>query len=519
MVARPPVRARRPRPSRGRLAARRLGALGLLLAALGVGVWLATGAIGGNEKSASTTTVDVRPLRIVFPEGFTRAQMAQRITAVDRIARRKRHVNPRLAARTYLAVTRSSKLPGRFAGDGERRTLEGFLFPALYDFTAQTTSGQLVKDQLVAFRRNFGRLNLAYAKSKNLTPYDILIIASMVEEEVIAPNERALVAAVIYNRLHNRMPLQIDATTRYGLKIPPGARDHGRGAGQPEPLQHSQQAGAAADADLEPGPRVDASRGPPRKGRLPVLRPQARQGPSLLHVEPRRLQRVRRGAPGQRGLISGETRLVGLIGEPVAAPCRPRCRTPRSPPAASTGHTSRFRWRRTSWRTRFAASLALGFAGANVTAPYKLVVAGLVGAAERSVNTLVVRGGRIEASSTDAAVLAGRSPERPVVLGGGGAAAAFVRALPGARQFSRSGDWPADAAAADLVVNATSERDEVLVKLGPGQTLVDLPYPETATARAARERGRRGDLRAGACWWLRERPRSSSGPACRRPSK
>jgi UPF0755 protein len=224
MVARPPVRARRPRPSRGRIAARRLGALGLLLAALGVGVWLATGAIGGNEKNASTTTVDVRPLRIVFPEGFTREQMARRITAVDKIARRKRHVNPRLAARTYLAVTRSSKLPGRFAGDGdgERRTLEGFLFPALYDFTAQTTSGQLVKDQLVAFRRNFGRLNLAYAKSKNLTPYDILIIASMVEEEVIAPNERPLVAAVIYNRLHNRMPLQIDATTRYGLKIPPG---------------------------------------------------------------------------------------------------------------------------------------------------------------------------------------------------------------------------------------------------------------------------------------------------------
>jgi uncharacterized YceG family protein len=222
MVARPPVRARGPRPSRGRLAARRLGALGLLLGTLAVGIWLATGAIGGNEKKKTTSTVDVRPLRIVFPEGFTRDQMADRITAVDRIARRKRNVNPRLKARTYLAVTRSSPLPGRYSGDGKRRTLEGFLFPALYDFDAQTTSARLVKDQLAAFRQNFGRLSLAYAKSKNLTRYDILIIASMIEKEVIAPNERALVAAVIYNRLHNRMPLQIDATLRYGLRIPPG---------------------------------------------------------------------------------------------------------------------------------------------------------------------------------------------------------------------------------------------------------------------------------------------------------
>jgi UPF0755 protein len=218
MVARPPVRARRRRPSRRQLAARRLTALVLLLAAVGIGVWLATGAIGGNEKKAAP--VDNRPLRIIFPEGFTRAQMAERITAVDKIAQTKRDVTPRLSARAYLAATRSSKLPGTFSGDGKRRQLEGFLFPALYDFTAQTTSAQLVKDQLAAFRRNWKRVNLTYAKSRNLTPYDVLIIASMVEEEVIAPKERPLVAAVIYNRLHNRMPLQIDATTRYGLHIP-----------------------------------------------------------------------------------------------------------------------------------------------------------------------------------------------------------------------------------------------------------------------------------------------------------
>ena len=55
--------------------------------------------------------------------------------------------------------------------------------------------------------------------------------------------------------------------------------------------------------------------------------------------------------------------------------------------------------------------------------------------------------------------------------------------------FSRKASWPPEIDDADLIVNATSERTEVLVEPGKGQTLVDLPYPETATATAAREAG------------------------------
>lgn len=62
-------------------------------------------------------------------------------------------------------------------------------------------------------------------------------------------------------------------------------------------------------------------------------------------------------------------------------------------------------------------------------------------------------------------------------------------ALPHARQYARRAEWPPDARGADLVVNATSERDEVLVPLDRGQVLVELPYPETATGRAARAGG------------------------------
>ena len=64
-------------------------------------------------------------------------------------------------------------------------------------------------------------------------------------------------------------------------------------------------------------------------------------------------------------------------------------------------------------------------------------------------------------------------------------------ALPRARVFSRKGEWPPDAGNADLVVNATPVRDEVLVELRAGQTLVDLPYPRTATAVAAEAAGAR----------------------------
>jgi uncharacterized YceG family protein len=201
---------------------RRALALGVLVALIGFGVWLAyTATRGGDSKTATPTQITsirrVPDFRVIFPEGFTRAEMARRVKAVAKIAYQKRKVRPKLSSRTYLAATR----PRRIAGFGaKKRRLEGFLFPATYNFTAKTTSAKLVADQLKAFRDNWGKVDLRFARSKNLTPYDILIIASMVERETLAPDERPLVAAVIYNRLRNGMPLGIDATLRYGLGIP-----------------------------------------------------------------------------------------------------------------------------------------------------------------------------------------------------------------------------------------------------------------------------------------------------------
>ena len=125
---------------------------------------------------------------------------------------------------------------------------------------------------------------------------------------------------------------------------------------------------------------------------------------------------------------------------------------------------------------------------ANVTAPYKLDAARLLGAELPSVNT-VVRG---QGYSTDAAILdLVTDCYLPVIVGDGGAAAAFRAALPEARVFSRRAEWPPNVGDADLVIHATPVRDEVLFELEEGQTLIDLPYPRTATAEAAAANGAR----------------------------
>ena len=146
--------------------------------------------------------------------------MAARVAAVRGIAIRERHVTPRLTAQGYLAASAHAKPPAEFRKNWAGRSIEGFLFPATYDFTQFTPSATLVRDQLSFFRREWRTVDLRYARSKNLTPYDVLIIASMIEKEAAAPGERRLVAAVIYNRLHERMPLGIDATIRYGRHVP-----------------------------------------------------------------------------------------------------------------------------------------------------------------------------------------------------------------------------------------------------------------------------------------------------------
>jgi UPF0755 protein len=191
------------------------------LAALWLAVLVSAGCMQDDSPPpVAATTPTLERLRIIFPEGFTRKEMADRVEAVREIAIDKRGLTPRLTRTGYLEASGTAVPPAEFRKDWKLSSIEGFLFPATYEFTKLTSSARLVRDQLTAFRRQWRKVDLRYARSKNLTPYDVLIIASMVEKETVAPSERPLVAAVIYNRLHNRMPLGIDATIRYGRDVP-----------------------------------------------------------------------------------------------------------------------------------------------------------------------------------------------------------------------------------------------------------------------------------------------------------
>lgn len=190
-------------------------------------------------------------------------------------------------------------------------------------------------------------------------------------------------------------------------------------------------------------------------------------------------------------MITASTRLVALLGHPVGHSLSPRMQNAAFAALALDWAYVALDVPPQRLEEALRGLAAAGFAGANVTAPHKLAATKLVETDAPSVNTLVFRDGRIEGCSTDAAILEGLVTKHPIVLGDGGAAQAFLRALPHARSFARRGEWPPDVDDADLVVNATAARDEVLVELRAGQTLVDLPYPATATARAARDTGAR----------------------------
>ena len=205
--------------------------VGLAAGALAIGLLVSAarssedgaGALSVESAPAETIAVAVEPLKIVFPEGFTWREMAERVDAVRQIAIEERQVTPALSGEEFAELAKNEALiPQGFLAAGEKpKHLEGFLFPATYDFLEETTTTELVRQQLEQFELVWDQLNLAFPTQRGLSPYEVLIVASMIEEEVAEPQERKKVARVIYNRIQRDMPLGIDSTLRYGLRIPP----------------------------------------------------------------------------------------------------------------------------------------------------------------------------------------------------------------------------------------------------------------------------------------------------------
>jgi UPF0755 protein len=180
-----------------------------------------------REKPTTTT--------VTIPEGYARSQAAP-LVAEDGLEG------------SYMKETVHSKYlnPAKYGGKGAK-DLEGFLFPDTFELKPGSPVGNLVQLQLQDFQRRIKGVNMSYAKSKNLTVFDVLTIASMVEREAGVASQRKLVASVIYNRLHEGMPLGIDATIRFAT------------GNYEEPLTESQLAvdspyNTRTHAGLPPGP-------------------------------------------------------------------------------------------------------------------------------------------------------------------------------------------------------------------------------------------------------------------------
>lgn len=141
---------------------------------------------------------------VVIPEGRSRWEVDQQVAGLGLTG-------------DYMAATKSSRLINlrRYGAPAGTDSLEGFLFPATYEVPAGANVDKLVPQQVVAFRENIAKVNMSYARKKNLTVYDVVTIASLIDREVSIAKERKLVAAVIYNRLKQGIPLGIDATSRF----------------------------------------------------------------------------------------------------------------------------------------------------------------------------------------------------------------------------------------------------------------------------------------------------------------
>jgi peptidoglycan lytic transglycosylase G len=197
-----------------------------------------------------------RVTTVTIPEGYSRSQAAQ-LVEEDGLEG------------DYTKETVHSKYlnPAKYGGKGAKN-LEGFLFPDTFEMKPGAPTADLVQLQLQDFKRRIKGVDMSYAKSKNLTVFDVLTIASMIEREAGVASQRKLVASVVYNRLHEGMPLGIDATIRFAT------------GNYEEPLTESQLAvdspyNTRTNAGLPPGPinspgieSIEAAAHPAKSGYL-----------------------------------------------------------------------------------------------------------------------------------------------------------------------------------------------------------------------------------------------------------
>jgi UPF0755 protein len=152
----------------------------------------------------------VPTLTVTIPEGLTLEQTAQEVARQSSVS-----------TAAFEEAARRTDYGYGFLEDPVVESTEGFLFPKQYEFEEGTMASPMVTRMLEQYLLETQTMDISAAKDRlNLTEYELVTVASLIEKEASVPEERPLVASVIYNRIREDMPLQIDATVMYALDHP-----------------------------------------------------------------------------------------------------------------------------------------------------------------------------------------------------------------------------------------------------------------------------------------------------------
>lgn len=174
-----------------------------------------------QELLSKMNNGDVKPeemVRFTIPEGYTVLQMAETIARESGIAEKDflKAVDEYKSSDVSIVdeIPKQAEL---------RHRLEGYLFPATYELPKKDlTAERIVDTMLKETEKRLAEIPdwQSQMKARGVSLHELMTIASLVEREVVADQERALVAGVIYNRLEENMRLEIDATVQYLLDKP-----------------------------------------------------------------------------------------------------------------------------------------------------------------------------------------------------------------------------------------------------------------------------------------------------------
>jgi UPF0755 protein len=183
--------------------------------------------------------------RVTIPEGFNRYDIAETLASKTGKATKEE----------FLRLMEDQTPVRQFAP--EARDLEGYLFPDTYNYSAKTTTQELVRMMVARFNEVFTPQWRARATERGMSLHQVVTLASIVEEEARVPDERPLISSVFNNRLKIGMPLGSDPTFIYASIL---AGDYDGNPNQPRHRRRDSRYNTYLYAGLPPGPIASPGR-------------------------------------------------------------------------------------------------------------------------------------------------------------------------------------------------------------------------------------------------------------------